>query len=324
MSERIPLVPLCPACGASLPYAGAAHTLGTGCTLTQGSIPSDPVEYAVFEAYASYPSLFGRSPWSRWYIFEHLFFVTGCGHEWLGGELIDVCREEPRDHAPVVLDARGELSKQRTWAAAHLPSSYAKHAGRPEAEELAAIERSWARFERRPQQYYPLSEYANILQVPVGAELGWLLAACDATRMFLQVQPEGQSRREILALLRVQAKLFAGLGLPLPALDDPRMTGEILAERRRCYDAHAVPGETVSALVERAVSSIALYMADPGEARDLSPLSVARHQLGRVLEICRERERLLGSMIDALSDPDSRARERLNTLYPHLVRSDGG
>jgi hypothetical protein len=319
MSERIPLVPLCPACGASLPYAGAAHALVAGCPPAQGSIPSDPVEYAVFEAYASYPSLFGRSPWSRWYIFEHLFFVTGCGHEWLGGALIDVCREEPRDRAPVVLDARGELNKQRTWAASHLPAPYAERA---EAEELAAIERSWARFERQPQRYYPLSAYANILQVPVAAEPGWLLAACDATRMFLRGQPEGQSRRQLLALLRVQAKLFAGLGLPLPALDDPRMTGEILAEKERGRDAHAVPGETVTALVEQAASSIALYMADPGEARDLSPLSAARQQLDRALEICRERARLLGSVIDARSDPDRLALERLNTLWPLLVGSD--
>lgn len=321
MLKHLPLVPRCPACGASLPYAGAAHLFAAGCSLAQGGVPDDPVEYAVFEAYASYPSLFGRSPWSRWYIFEHLFFVTGCGHEWFGGKLIDVGREELRDRVPVVLDARGELSKQRAWAASHLLSPYAERA---EAEEVAAIERSWARFERRPQQYYPLSEYANILQVPADAEPGWLLAACDATRMFLQGQPAGQSMRQILALLRVQAKLFAGLGLPLPALDDPRMTGEILAEKERCGDAPASPCKTVSALVERAASSIALYMAEPGEARDLSPLSHARHLLDRALEMSREREHLLVSVIDALSDPDSRSRARLNTLWSLLVRSDGG
>jgi len=320
MSERIPLVPLCPACGASLPYTGAAHALVAGCTLAQGGIPSDPVEYAIFEAYASFPSLFGRSPWSRWYIFEHLFFVTGCGHEWLGGELIDVCREEPRDRVPVVLDARGELSKQRTWAASHHPSSYAE---RTEAEELTAIERSWIRFERRPQQYYLLSEYANILQVPVDAELSWLLASCDATRMFLQGRPEGQSIRQILALLQAQAKLFVGLGIPLPALDDPRMTGEVLAERERSGAARTSLGETVTALVQRAASSIALYLDGPDEARDISPLSVAQHQLDRALEMSREQEHLLGSVIEALSGPDNLALARLTTLWPRLVRSDG-
>ena len=289
MSERIPLVPLCPTCGTSLPYVGAAHPSTAGCALAPGSTPTDPVEYCVFDSYACYPSLYGRSPWSRWYIFEHLFFVNGCGYEWLGGTLIDVCREEPRDRVPVVLDARGELSKHREWAAKMGLPPYSR---RPEAEEVAAIERSWTRFERQPQQYYPLCEYANILQTPANAEPRWLLAACDATRMFLLGRPEGQSMRQILALLQTQARLFAGLGLPLPALDDPRMTGEVLAEKEkeRCGDAQASLRETVTALVERAAGSIALFIDGPDDVRDLSPLSDARHLLGRALEMSRGQE----------------------------------
>ena len=306
MSNRIPLVPPCPSCGAGLPYVGAAHTPAAGCPLAQGGVPSDPVEYAVFEAYASHPSLFGRSPWSRWYIFEHLFFVTGCGHEWLGGKLVNVCREAPRSRVPIVLDARGELSKHREWAASHLPSPYAERA---ETEELAAIERSWKRFERPPQRYYPLSEHANILQVPADAEPSWLLAACDATRMFLLGRPEGQSMRRILELLQVQATLFARLGLPLPDLDDPRTTGEILAK-----------SETVAALVEHAAGSIALYLDNPGDARDLSPLLIARQQLALALEMSREQERLLGSVVEAFSGPTASRPSRLETLWPRLAR----
>ena len=287
MSERIPLVPLCPTCGTSLPYVGAAHPSAAGCALAPGSIPTDSVEYCVFDTYARYPSLYGRSSWSRWYIFEHLFFVNGCGYEWLGGKLVDVCREEPQDRVPVVLDARGELSKHREWQAKR---GIPPRRRRTEAEDLAAIERSWTRFERQPRQYYPLCEYANILQVPANAEPSWLLAACDATRMFLLGRPEGQSMQQILALLQTQARLFAWLELPLPALDDHRITGEILAEKERCGDAHASPRETVTALIEQAAGSIALYIDDPDDARDLSPLSGAQHLLDRALEMSREQE----------------------------------
>jgi len=49
----------------------------------------DPVEQIVARFDATYPTLFGRPPWSRWYIFDQLFFVVGGGFAWQCGELVD-------------------------------------------------------------------------------------------------------------------------------------------------------------------------------------------------------------------------------------------
>ena len=65
------------------------------CPQGQGSVPADPVESTVYCLSAQHPVLFGRSPWSRWRVFEHLFFVNGNGFEWQNGRPVDVGEGPP-------------------------------------------------------------------------------------------------------------------------------------------------------------------------------------------------------------------------------------
>ena len=67
--------------------------------------------------------------------------------------------------------------------------------------------------------------------LPEDIRQSWLLAACDATQMYLQGSADGQSLRQIYQLIELRAQLFARLGLAVPTLVETRMTIDLLREK---------------------------------------------------------------------------------------------
>ena len=183
----IPLCPPCRACQKSLPYQGAPH-IGT-CRYAAGYIPRDSVERMVYRLYAEYPSLFGRSPWSRWYIFGHLFFTNGNGLDWHRGKLVDVVEKEKPIGQVRIKTGADEVAELERW---RKERGFDSDGGTTAAD----IERRWvAEHNRRPQYFYPLCEYADIVTVPDGVLPTWLAACWDALKM-LEAVP-ASSRTEM-------------------------------------------------------------------------------------------------------------------------------
>lgn len=174
----IPLCPICPACKRSLPYKGAPH-IGT-CRYAAGSIPRDTVERMVYRLYAEYPSLFGRSPWSRWYIFGQMFFTNGNGLDWHRGRLADVCDPQKPIHQVRIKTGADELAEYQAWCKGR---GFTPHLRTPDE-----MEQEWAaEHNHRPQYFYPLCEYADIVTVPDDVLPSWLAACWDALKMLEMV-----------------------------------------------------------------------------------------------------------------------------------------
>jgi hypothetical protein len=96
---------------------------------------------------------------------------------------------------------------------------------------LAMLREDWALFERKPKKWYPVCEYSRIFSGRENALGTWLLAACDASQMFLQGSSDGQSLQQIYALIELRAQLFARIGLAVPSLEETRMTSDLLREK---------------------------------------------------------------------------------------------
>ncbi|HEU5382778.1 MAG TPA: hypothetical protein VFV38_45810 [Ktedonobacteraceae bacterium] len=222
--DGIPFVPRCRECRAFLPYEGALHPERQDCSLHAGVVPRDPVEWTVYCDYCQYPTLNGRSPWARWYVFGHLFFTCGGGYEWINGGLVDVCSDEWKMGEPVhFMTPEDEVQK----------FGKAK-AGTPYAQEQARqYEAEWIKdYHKKPARWYPFDmEFSNLGRLPEDIHPSWLLAACDATQMYLQGSAERQSLRQIYRLIELRTQLFARIGLTVPSLDETRMTVDLLRER---------------------------------------------------------------------------------------------
>ena len=100
---------------------------------------------------------------------------------------------------------------------------------------LARLREDWAQLEKKPQKWYPLSEYSPIFSLPETVSTSWLLASIDATQMFLQGDVKGQSFREIYKLIEWRAQLFVQVGLTVPNLEEKRMTADLLREKTAHY-----------------------------------------------------------------------------------------
>jgi hypothetical protein len=223
-NDLIPFVPRCRECQTLLPYEGALHPQQQGCSLHLGVVPSDPVEWTVYCLYSQYPTLNGRSPWARWYVFDHLFFTCGCGYEWFNGGLVDVCTDEWVMGKPVhFMTPDDEVQK---FGKAKAGTPYAK-------EEARRYEAGWMKeYHKKPAYWYPFDmEFSNLGSLPEDIHSSWLLAACDATQMYLQGSSDGQSLRQVYELIELRAQLFARLGLAVPTLDEIRMTRDLLREK---------------------------------------------------------------------------------------------
>lgn len=189
----VPLVPVCLLCAAPLPYIGAPHISarifdnGRACSRRRGlrRIPGGRfgVERTVFEQYARYPSLYGRSPWSRWHIFGHLFFVLGTGYTWQGGQLLypgGGAAVRPAGQRLRLKTVRDEAEDMRRWRASHGsdPDPVRTH-----ADEIAWIKASWTRFDGMPTRFYPIFDSSPIATIPPDIRPDWLAAARDAVAM---------------------------------------------------------------------------------------------------------------------------------------------
>jgi len=223
-TDRIPFVPRCPECQALLPYEGALHLERQDCSLCVGVVPRDPVEWTVYCLFAQYPTLNGRSPWARWYVFGHLFFTCGGGYEWVNGGLVDVCTDEWHMGEPVhFMTPDDEVQK---FGKAKDGTPYAK-------EEARRYEAEWIKdYHKKPARWYPFAiEFSNLSRLPEDIHPSWLLAACDAMQMYLQGSADGQALLQIYQLIELRAQLFARLGLAVPTLEEVRMTRNLLCEK---------------------------------------------------------------------------------------------
>ncbi len=223
---QIPLVPQCPLCHQSLAYEGAPHAqsleaiTSDHCPHRLGFLPTDPVEYTVYCMYAQHPTLFGRSPWSRWHIFEQIFFVNGNEFKWQDGCLIDIYNGLPEIPPPLLSSM--DVAKQHSsrWNTSRNNFSWEKVA--------REVEEEWSQYHRQPSEFYPLCEYADILRVPLtDVHPSWLFAALDGIRMFLHITGGGQSVREIYHLVRVYDALCTRIKLAEPDIDEPLMTRDL-------------------------------------------------------------------------------------------------
>jgi hypothetical protein len=185
MSEHIPFVPTCARCGVPLPYRGAAHGVSERCLFARGWWVPPGVERSVRRLYALRPSIFGRSPWSRWHVFHHLFFVNGTGYGWYHGELV---REDEQRRwwwdrwlmLPRVQSDQDEARRAMAWRQAHGVRS-----SRSELHEQASIRQNWNRLARMPERFYPLSqEHSPLATMPADVRRDWLAAALDVCNMF--------------------------------------------------------------------------------------------------------------------------------------------
>jgi hypothetical protein len=194
-------MPRCPQCGAVVAYAVAPHPSTTGCKLaggkvipTHGASLRTSVEYRVMRSYALYPSLFGRSPWSRWHIFNQLFFVVGNGYQWRHGKLAPVFPQE-EDQAGWVGYQRSAFQR-KAWTQlfeAGDRAALAEMEARQKAElaEEDIYYYSDGEYERQnafPQAFYGISEYSPIMKAPKNIAPDWLAAGYDALAM-LEAQP---------------------------------------------------------------------------------------------------------------------------------------
>lgn len=229
MKERVvPLTPTCPRCQQSLPYKGAIHPVQNGCFLQEGSIPNNSVESIVCKAYAAYPTLYGRSAWARWRIFDQLFFTIEGGYVWHKGELVEVSpefdeviwrtfEEEEEDIVMGTYRSEGEFYQRH------------KDVVEKQREEFRQeLRKEWELLHQKPNYWTPLTDGANIFSLPSESiSLPWVYAACDATRMFLQGSSKGQSLKRIVQLVRLQTPLFQWAHRPLPDDDEPCMTYDL-------------------------------------------------------------------------------------------------
>lgn len=224
----VPLTPACPRCEQSLPYKGALHPVQNGCVLQGGSIPINSVESVVHKAYAAYPTLYGRSAWARWRIFDHLFFSIGGGYVWHKGELVEVSPEfteviwrtfEEEEEAIVMGTYRSEGEFYRRH----------KEVVEKQREEFRQeLHAEWEILHQKPDHWTPLTDSANIFSLPSDSiSLWWVYAACDATRMFLQGSSKGQSLKRIAQLVRLQTTLFEWARRTLPDDDEVCMTYDL-------------------------------------------------------------------------------------------------
>lgn len=192
--DRPILVRFCADCGAPLAYVGAPHApQNARCRKADGFVPQGSVERAIFRAYAEYPTLYGRSPWSRWHILEHLFVTNGNGFEWEKGMLVEVCRRGRPTPLKDVRFRTGQDEVER-WAQRDQEQDgsmlasierWRKLGEQSPYEELfdpAHHEAEWAT-KGPPTQMYPLCEYAELLNVPDDVHADWLAAAFDVVAM---------------------------------------------------------------------------------------------------------------------------------------------
>ena len=220
-TDLIPFVPRCPECQTFLPYEGALHLERQDWSLRAGVVPRDPVEWTVYCLYSQFPTLNGRSPWTRWYVFGHLFFTCGCGYGWVNGGLVDVCSDEWKIGEPVHFMTPDDEVQKFGKAMAGTP--YSK-------EQASRFEAVWIKeYHQKPTCWYPFNmEFSNLGDFPKDVHPSWLLAACDATQMYLQGSADGQSLHQIYKLMELRTQLFARIGLAIPGLEETRMTTDLL------------------------------------------------------------------------------------------------
>lgn len=182
----IPLTPTCPQCGASLPYVNAAHQ---GCSFV--AMPVGSLERAVYRMYAEYPTLFGRTAWARWKIFDQMFCVIGNGLEWRGGVLVDTCDRPTPIHRVVMKTPADEVADiNARWGWGY------------NTEDEQRIAREWAAV-GQPKTFYSLCGYSAICNIPDNVRPDWLQACRDTLAMIDMVpatyhEPRGNAQQAAL------------------------------------------------------------------------------------------------------------------------------
>lgn len=140
-------------------------------------------KYAMME---SYPTLFVNEA----DVLEHLFFINGCGYDWVNGELIDgyqsaeeqIAESKERHRSRIIRDFYDTL--RRSWYRGRLNDlkgelvrlaspNYAKNERQKERRRREIIHDS-------PRSIYPICKYATILNVPDDVKPDWLAAAKKA------------------------------------------------------------------------------------------------------------------------------------------------
>ena len=215
--EDFPFTPRCPVCKAAVAYRVAPHDVSI-CPLKVGEVVlsdelkrvgvrvEDTLEYQVMLSYAQYPSLYGRTPWSRWNIFNHFFFVVGNGYRWYKGSLTEYSEDRPTevkwlgyepDAGPTALEEALEAATTRKDYEEVDRLIVLRQEERKKATVYYYYPGELERHNRLPDYFYPISEkYSAITKVPKNVQADWLTGCYEALAMLEYVPGDDKTDKE--------------------------------------------------------------------------------------------------------------------------------
>lgn len=138
------------------------------------------VELTVKISRLGYPGIYR----TRFDVLHHLFCVIGNGYEWRGGEIVEMCEDASTVAAMEIVLCRHKHPMPFDSIDAEIKAG--RKAAKAHDDDFLSV------FDRNPKMYgwYPLSEYALLVNVPENVRPDWkreavriarILASADGT-----------------------------------------------------------------------------------------------------------------------------------------------
>jgi hypothetical protein len=204
--EQFEFTPHCPECGMALAYRVNPHD-NPDCSLKNGVYQSthgvkwqNSVEQIICQLYSQYPGSYGRHPYARWRILDHIFVTVGNGMTWKNGQIILILNLE----SPSLVQYKPSLYSYEKECELYRAGKYEEvneliklyDLEREGTETYFYTPEDLAQHTSEPRFFSYVSKSSLIMQIPRNVKPDWLQATQDMCNI-LDYQPAIRRNNQI-------------------------------------------------------------------------------------------------------------------------------